>query len=310
LTALATTLAYAAAVAIATPEYFTIADHVRRVYGGLNSPLSVLIRLREFQLWLFVAALFAAIRWPSTERLIAVLFAAATGYLAAALLQLKGWGYQLYPARVCNVLFLACLGCVMLELLPRAAALLRGGRRGLAVTFACVLAIASARYIAEARHPATPDLVTPLSSEIASQAPAGPFAVLSMRTIIYPAFPAVNYTGTMWTLRHNSLWFLPGFYDDQARVAGGPLEPHTLDGMPPLERMFFDQIVDDLCAAPPRLLAIERPAVSAPGGRRALDLEAYYSQSTRAMRLLRDYREEGSIGPFALLVPARAASCE
>jgi hypothetical protein len=131
-----------------------------------------------------------------------------------------------------------------------------------------------------------------------------------MRSIIYPAFPAVNYSRSAWGLRHNGLWFLPGFYADQDRMRGGPLEPHTLAEMPPLERMYFDQIVEDLCAAPPQLLAFEEPAQAAPAGRRALDLRNYYAQDSRVAGLLQAYAPEEPIGPFTVWRPTRAARCD
>jgi hypothetical protein len=261
------------------------------------------------QLGLAAAALFAAVRWPRGERLPAVAFAAGTGYLVAALLQFKGWGYQLYPARVWLLLFLAAAALVTLDALPSALSLLRGGRRGLAIVFAAVLGVASTRYIAEARRPASPDLATPLIEAIRAHAPQGRLAVLSMRTIIYPAFPAVNYTGAAWSLRHNSLWFLSGFYADQDRAGAGPLQRHRLEAMPPLERTFFEQIVEDLCAAPPRLLAIEEASPVAPAGRRALDLRAYYAQSPAAASLFAAYRPIGSLGPFRMFM-ATDARCD
>jgi hypothetical protein len=300
---------YALAVAIFTPAYFEVAGQVQRVYGGLNSPVAVLLRLREVQLWLGAVALFAAIRWPSGDRLPSALFAAGTGFLIAAVLQFKGWGYQLYPARAFLILFLAAAAGTLLKEVPSLTSLLRGGRRGLAFVFAGVLVAASARYIAEARRPAAPDLVAPMT-EAFTYAPAGPVTVLSMRTIISPAFPAVNYSHATWGLRHNSLWFLPGFYTDQDRSAGGPLESHDLDSMPALERRFFDDIVDDLCASPPSLLAIEQTPPAAPAGRRSLDLRAYYSQSPKARRLLDAYHVQGTLGPFSLLTPATTATCQ
>ena len=103
-----------------------------------------------------------------------------------------------------------------------------------------------------------------------------------MRTIIYPAFPAVNYSRATWGLRHNSLWFLPGFYADQDSRRGGHLQPHPIDAMSALERTFFDQIVQDLCAAPPRLLAVEEASPVAPAGRRARDQRADYGPSPAA----------------------------
>jgi hypothetical protein len=299
---------YGAAVALFTPQYFVVADQVRRVYGGLNSPLSVLVRLREVQLWIVALGIFVAIRWRPSDRLPFSIFAFGTGYLAAALLQFKGWGYQLYPARVCVVLFLALAAATVLDEVPALGSLLRGGRRGLAVVFAALLLVASVRYVVEASRPATPDLVTPLIGAIAEHG-GGRLTVLSMRTIIYPAFPAVNYSGASWGLRHNSLWFLPGFYADQDRLSGGPLEPHTLEQMSPLERLFFDQVAEDLCSSPPQLLAVERAGAVAPAGRRALDLLAYYAQNQSASRLLASYRLQGSLGPFTLYAPAAPLAC-
>jgi hypothetical protein len=248
------------------------------------------------------------VRWPRDDRAPLVFFAAATGYLAAALLQFKGWGYQLYPARALTVLFLGVAAATVIDEAPALAALLRGGRAGLGVVFAATLVMSSVRYVLEARHPATPDLVTPFAAAIQRYAPQGPVAALSMRTIIYPAFPSINYTGASWSLRHNSLWFLPGLYADQDARSGGALVAHPLDRMPAIERTFFDQIVDDLCAAPPRLLAVETAAPAAPAGRRALDLIAYYSQDVRAERLLSSYAPRGTVGPFTLY-SALSAAC-
>ena len=306
--AVAVFIVYAGAVVLLTPEYFQVAEQVRRVYGGLNSPVAVLVRLREVQLWLVALAVFVAIRWQRSDRIPIVVFAGATGFLVSALLQFKGWGYQLYPARVFLVLFLAVAAATVLNEVPALGSLLRGGRRGLGIVFAGALLVASGRYIAEARRPAAPDLVTPMIGAIARHG-GGSVTVLSMRTIIYPAFPAVNYSGAGWGLRHNSLWFLPGFYTDQDRLAGGPLQPHAVDDMPPLERLFFDQIVEDLCGWPPQLLAVEQPGAVAPAGRRALDLVEYYGQNPSARRLLAVYRPQGTVGPFTLFAPHTSPSC-
>jgi hypothetical protein len=299
---------YVALVLVVVPEYREVADHVRRVYRGLDSTPAVLLRLREVQLWMAAAALWAAIKWPDEDRLSHVLFAAATGFLIAGLAQLKGWGYHLLPARAFTAIFLAAAAATLIELVPAAATVLRGGRRGLGLVFGAALVLASARYVAEARRPVTPDLVTPLVSIL--QSSGGPLAVLSMRAIIYPAFPAVNYSSAEWSLRHNGLWFLPGFYGDQDRMRGGPLEPHALTAMSPLERRFFDDIVSDLCARPPQVLLFEEPLPAAPAGRRALDLRAYYSQDPGAARLFGAYETRQSLGAFTVLERVRTGSCD
>lgn len=302
---------YALAVLGFTPQYLEVAAQVRAVYSGLDSSPAVLLRLREVQLWFVAVAVVTAVKWTASDRLPGALFAAGTGFLASALLQRKGWGYQLYPARVFLLLFLAVAAASVLDRVPGVLAILRGGRQGLGIALAAALAIASVRYIAESRRPATPDLVAPLVRELehANVRAAGPLTILSMRTIIYPAFPAVNYAGVRWGLRHNSLWFLPGLYADQDRASGGPLEPHSLDSMSSLERMFFDQVADDLCESPPGLLAFEPAIPVAPAGRRSLDLSAYYKQSPRLKPLLDAYAPRGTVGPFTLLAATSKPSC-
>jgi hypothetical protein len=130
-----------------------------------------------------------------------------------------------------------------------------------------------------------------------------------MRTLIYPEFPLVNETGARWSLRHNALWFLSGFYAQDIRGAGDIIAPHSLATMSPLERTFFDEIVEDLCANPPALLAVELPRAHAPGGRGALDLLAYYGQDPRIAQLVGGYREVATVPPFSVLTPAGQPSC-
>ena len=309
LAAVGTMLVYAAGVVVLTPAYFDVVAQVRQVYGEFNASAGTLLRLREAQLWIVAAALFAGIRWRADDYLPHATFGAATGFLAAAVLQFKGWGYHLYPGRVFVVFFLAVAVLTVLERAPGIIAVLRGGVRGLATVFAVTLLAVSARYVAEARSPAVPDLVTPMIESFEA-APAGePVAVLSMRTIIYPAFPSVNYSGRTWGLRENSLLFLPGFYADQDRRQGGVLIPHAPGEMDPLERAYFDQVVEDLCGSPPGLLAFEEPLQKAPAGRRALDLQAYYAQDARAAALFSSYQAAGTVGPFRILIRIRDAGC-
>ena len=309
LAAAAAVVAYGISVLLLTPAYLEVADQVRRVYGEFNASAGTLLRLRETQLWIVAAALFAAVRWRPDDYLPHATFGAATGFLVAAVLQFKGWGYHLYPTRVFVVLTLAVAVLSVLERVPDVLSVLRGGLRGVATVFAVTLVAVSARYVAEARNPATPDLVTPMIERFAAAPADRPVAVLGMRTIIYPAFPAVNYARRTWGLRQNSLLFLPGFYADQDRLQGGPLAPHEPGRMDPLERAYFDQVIEDLCAAPPGVLAVEEPLQKAPAGRRALDLQAYYSQDARIAALFAGYAPAGNVGPFRMWTREGAAAC-
>jgi len=108
-------------------------------------------------------------------------------------------------------------------------------------------------------------------------------------------------------LRHNGLWFLWGLYWEDLKKPEGQLMFHSKRAMPPLERKYFDQIVDDLCADPPGLLLIE-PHVF---GVHKFDLLGYYRQDARFDRLFAAYKPIQTIGsPLAAYVPAIAATCE
>ena len=136
---------------------------------------------------------------------------------------------------------------------PSIAQLVRGGARGAAVAAALCLTGMSAKYVIEAGHAVPNDMVTPLSRLVREHASGGAIAVLGMRTFIYPAFPLVNQTGVAWSLRHNGLWFLPGFYVQELQGPTSDVPFHTPAAMSHLEREFFDEIVSDLCTRPPEL---------------------------------------------------------
>lgn len=301
---------YAAAVALIHPEYFTVLSQVREVYGGLNSSSPTLLRVVDIEIWAAALVVFAGLRRSDEHRLVVVFFAAATGFLISALAQQKGWAYHLYPDRVFLGLFFVSAAQALFARVPQLSSAIRGGATGLAVIASAALVAWSGKYIFEARRPATLDEVTPLIAAIERQAPGGPVTVLGVHTLIYPAFPAVNYARASWSPRQNSLWFLPGLYSDQDARGGPPMTPHPIDRMAPTERVFFDQLIDDLCRTPPRLLALEKALPVAPAGRRGFDVMAYLNQSPRIRPMLASYRRIESIGTLDVFIPSGVPACQ
>ncbi|MGE5359864.1 MAG: hypothetical protein ACM3NQ_12675 [Bacteroidales bacterium] len=301
---------YGATVLLVVPQYLALAQVVAAVYGGINASAAVMLRVPDVQFWAICLVLLAVVRLPERSRWTClVLFAAATGLLAGGLLQLKAWSYHLLPGRAFMLLFLATMSLSALEALPSVVSAIRGGARGVAWAGGILLLLWSGRYVAEARRPAAADLVTPLAQLVRAQAPGGRLALLSMRTMVYPAFPLVNYTGAEWALRHNSLWFLPGLYDRQLQVEEEGSPGRAPGAMSPVERRFFEEIVGDLCAAPPDLLIIEAPLDRAPAGWRALDLNAYYGRAQRYRRLLTSYAPLTTVAQFVVFKRTAPASC-
>jgi hypothetical protein len=308
--AVATMAVYGGAVLVLFPQYVDVARRVWSVYGGLDSPVARLVALREWQIGLVALALIALIRLPrDLVSPLVIVGAAAAGFLAASLLQLKGWGYHMLPAQVFLALVFLVVIASVFQAWPDLAGFVRGGSTAILAAIALVLTVMSAKYLVEARQRAPNDTLAPLVSLVRQHAPDGPIAVLGMRTLVYPAFPLVNQTGARWSLRHHSLWFLPAFYEPQLSGSASMQALHTPAQMLPLERAFYEEILTDLCAAPPKLLVIERPSPLAPAGRRAIDLVAYYGQDGRFSRLFTIFQPLTDVGPFAVYKASKEPTC-
>jgi|SRR5579871_1113169 len=308
--AIVVALAYVVFLVTQMTAYFDVARQALVVYSSQRASLTVLLSMPDLAIWAVATALLGLLRLaPATRRLVVVMFVATTGYLVAALLQRRGWTYHMYPARAFMSVYLVSFAIALFDTVPGLASAIRGGLSNVALGLSAILVALSVRYTTVERLPRNPDLVTPLVELIRRDAPRGPIASLSMRTVIYPAFPAINETGAEWSLRHNGLWFLPGLYEDELVMPQAESRYHSPGNMDAMEREWFQEIVDDLCAKPPQLLLVEPPVPGAPVGRRTLDLVAYYRQDPRFDRLFQAYASKGTLGTFTIYEPAVTPSC-
>jgi hypothetical protein len=312
-----TVIVYVGSVLLFLPQYVEVFNDVRQFYGGLDSPLSTLVRLPDIAAWIAAAAALAAFKISrDTERPVMVLFTAATGFMAAGLLQFKGWSYQMYPGRAFLVIYFIAFALALLQSAPALSAVLRGGIRSICLVIVMGLLATSVRYLAESRNPPGVDIVAPLVELINKQAPHGPIAQISMRTQMYPGFPAANEAGVKWSLRFPTLFYLPGLYENELRLPDSELKFRAPEAMSAMERRYFTEVVDNLCAAPPSVLIIEPPIARAPAGRRSLDLVAYYGQDPRFKKLFAGYAPIGWLGSFTIygmdpvLYSRRQQSCQ
>lgn len=304
-----TLLLYGLLVVVLFPQYGTIAAEVVRVYGGLNATSTQLLGLPELRVWLLGLATVILVRLPPERAKVCLtIFVTATGFLVAALAQQKGWAYHLYPFNVFAGLHFALVFAAMLESHAAVAAVGRTGRRLVLAGVLVALVVTAWRYGLQTSAPSGVQQVEALHALVERER-AESLAVLSMRTILFPAFPVVNYTGSAWVMRHHSLWFLPGLYATELAGASGRIPHRGVAAMDPLEQQYFGQIVDDLCARPPRMLVVE-PPLEAGRGPGSLDLVAYYSQDGRFARLFAGYDRRGAFGPFVAYVRSGEGSCE
>jgi len=298
---------YVVVIVTLVPDYLPVARDAWQVYGALDATGSTLLRLSEMRSWA-IALLAAALLVPRWRRSGAalVLLSAATGFLLAAWVQSKGWPYQLYPYRAFVLAFGVAWALAVVDTSP-AVARVTAGVRGVTVAGLVLLFVWSGRAVLEARR-WQGSVVQQFIALVERQPRHESIAMLSMRNIMWPAFPAATYTGSRWVLRHNSLWFLPGLYKDD--FDRGDATFHPLSRMTPLERRLFDQVVDDLCRTPPRLLVIQPPVPDLPAGGRAIDLIAYYRQDPRFVRLFSGYDESDTLLTFTIYARNRNVMCD
>jgi hypothetical protein len=304
-----TMLVYAVVVIVFVPQFLEVARHVVRVYGGLDAEPHVILALVDLRVWAAAAFAFAALhRWLPHRPVSLLLLAVATGFLGAAVVQMKGWPYHLYPWRFFIAVFAASVSVSVLERLTHSGRLPARTVPILAAAASLVLVVAAQRAAPRTTRPSGIEQVVALD-EIIRTARAESVAVLSMRTILFPAFPAVNYSGARWVMRHHSMWFLPGLYADQMEGEVGEIPGRATGQMDPLESRFFDAIVSDLCAEPPRLLVIEPPLPKTAGNPPSIDLLAYYRQDPAFARMTDAYRFHSRFGPFDAYLRRGDASC-
>jgi hypothetical protein len=275
----------------------------------LDPPLPYVMRVADLPLWASAVAAFALVRLrPSdTARLGAVLLI-GFGFLIAAIAQLKGWTYHLYPAR--SVLWFFTSAILLAATLdPRLAQRQRDLSRLVSSLLVVWLFVASAHYAVEARRSSAADDVTPLLDAVQREARNRPIFLMST-ALVYPAFPLVIYAGAGWSSRHNSLWFLRAQYADELDVGSGEVAFRNPAQMAALEWRFFNEVIDDLCRTPPALLIVETPRRRRPHGGSRFDFLAYYSQSARFSRLFEHYAESTRVRDFTVFKAGERRGCD
>lgn len=302
-------MAYVVVVLVWFREYLDIAGMVGQIYGGLNPEPRQLLASPALRVWgLGLICIVAATLARQGRSLAMALMAGATGALIGGLWQLKGWYYHMYPALSLAVLSLVVTAVTAADRLSPTASR-RLTTRSVALVLVLAMVTWGAREAWRTRTRPAVDTVTPLLEVARSIPPGAPIYVIGM--LLLPGVPVLTYSGRPWSGRHNSLWFLPGLYRDELSSRESTFTFRRAEAMPPLERRLYDEIIGDLCAAPPAMLVVETVTHQGPGGRRPFDLLTYYRQDRRFARLFASYRPVTRTGAFTAYVRADdGAGCE
>lgn len=257
---------YAVAALVLTPEFVPAMRRLAPLYLHFSTqPLSALLLgdVLTWTVWAGLACWIAAgPRGVSTSGQ-PVLAAAALAFLAAAVLQGKGFGYHYYPAFGCAVALLLVIAAHRgpapeeAQGTRPAARRIAGAARRIAATAALAAMAVLFVPVLLSRAAGTPQRRDAERAELARIVrdvvpPGGSLIVLSPR--LGDAFPLVSETDTRLALRYPHLWWMAAMdalrrRGDTARVAE----------FAPLDAELRRSVAQDLTAHRPRLILARNP---------------------------------------------------
>jgi hypothetical protein len=118
-----------------------------------------------------------------------------------------------------------------------------------------------------------------------------------MSTMLYPAFPLVNLTGSVWASRFSCVLILPGVYTLEEK-ATSPFPYHPMDELSEMEQWQFDSVIEDLEARPPELIIVDAGAYKQTFGVTDFRFLRYFIRDPRFARIFENYRMLTRSGVF------------
>jgi hypothetical protein len=227
---------------------------------------------------------------------------ACVGFLAAAVIQGKGFPYHYLAAESSGLLFLVRSWQTRptpLTWLPsgfflRAAYLLAASVMVISAADAARELVRSeeSRYRFDPNYP----LLLPRVRLLARGE-----SIVVFSTAPRSAWPLTSDAGADWALRHMSLWPLSALYWEQLRDTDMVIRPRST-GRSLAEQEFTSGVIDDLEQRRPRLLVVLLPAWNVPEAPPPHRFEyfAHFRHDERFRRFIAEYREVERVGAYSL----------
>jgi len=296
---------YAPSVLLFAPAYLDVVAMTTQVLSSYKewSPLTLLSPTAVIYVAL-AGGLFAMIRPSSLDReLRGVLLTASVALLACAIMQGTSWRYHFLPAELMALLLIGVISLGLVSHADSLRRLLRPPVAALPTIIVLLLSLwcgatllrISAATFGWAGEPRS--LIRALTRIVEERAPGQ--AIWLMSTSVNPAFPVVNLSGASWSSRFCCIWLAPALYTD-AEKATRPFPYHDRDEMTELERFQIDAVIEDLEAAPPKLLIVDQSASKQAWGRTGFEFLPYFRRDPRFSDFFWQYRRVDAVGPFRI----------
>jgi hypothetical protein len=267
-------LAYLVAILIVTPDYpARIVPMIRAAYGGYDRPLWDLVEQPALGLWL-LAGLGFALRGRRPALLAEAALVASLAFLAAYLIQHKGWSYQLVPAVGMLVLAAGAELAATREARP-----LPGRRTGAAALLLAVVALPAGAALWKGPHQTH---YRPAAERALAGLGEGQ-AVMVLSAHASSAWPMVEERRLRWASRHYVFWMLPAIAEAERSGRWTPALRSLADDMR------RDAARDAACAAP-ALILIDTHRTSGLMRDLRFDTLAFFRREPAFEAVMRRYR--------------------
>ena len=297
---------YLVAVVLFVPDYLAMALRLRPWYDRyINNGIAVTAILAGPALLLTVLiALAQRAATREEDSLASALCMAFLGFLAAAIIQKKGFNYHWVAASSFG-LVLVIRGWQVLEprVRLRPSVLLAQSGVLLALFVVTQATTDAVRELADPganRYRTDPNY--PLLLPVVKQLAGGqPMVVLSSNPAM--GWPLARDAHTTWASRYMSLWPLPALYDRELWTKPFRIvRPRDAKVRSDFEREFRNEVIEDLLRWRPRLIVIPIPdsTVSGWGGAFRIDYLEYFNTDPRFREFMREFVPADSVGPYQL----------
>jgi hypothetical protein len=298
-------IAYLISVILIHPEYFHLVRELGWAYSGFvrNSPTLAVAVFLGNGATIVLGALIVALALraiPKQAAVWRVLIASMLGYFMAAVFQLKGRSYHLYPSAALAMLLLAAMAWDVRQMV--ATGIMRLFAELPATALITSALVAGALAVAQIATPLAPrydedasiGLLIPV---VHARAAGRPVYVVSPH--FGSAFPLLTYAGAEWPARLPSLWPVATAYDS-ASGQRDPIRFRAADSMTPPERFAMDVTVSDFLRSTPPLVLISGFRDEPGWGQQRLDLLRWLRLDPRFSAAWAAYEKLGVVGSYSV----------
>jgi len=311
LTIWATLFTYLGAVHIFAPGYFQyVLPDALNNYSGFSAPLSVvLLRMAEgFLAYIVIISLTTYIfKNVINDKVFQGFLVAAAGFFLAALLQRKGWGYQLYPA-IFYMLVASGFSLFRPHLTARIALSETGiklARIGLIAGMGFMIMTPSLQLLSDGYSTrGTSARVAGLEAVISKQAalnPNVPPRVFAFITSPRDIHPAVLNSGAEWAHNAGALVYLPAAVN---AMSADP-KPVAYSEIMQTAKEHDKVMIDGFAKAPPDIMFVHASPYKLGITDPKFDYIDYYSEDVVFQQVFAQYTEQDPVMPYRVFVRSR-----